>query len=183
MSLPNKLTIFRILLIPFFLITLLRPPDEFLMTLETRIYRSLPLIIFFIAMVTDVLDGFLARRSNQHSSLGRFLDPFADKLFLLSAFIVLSFMNRIPAWITAVVIVRDVIIVIGWAIIFVISGRSVISPSIYGKLTTFFQSATVLAVLLNVSCRSYIWHTAAFFTIVSGIDYTLKGSTHVNTED
>lgn len=182
MNLANKVTIFRIILIPFFLIALIRPPDKFLITLGTKIYNSMPLVIFFIAMFTDVLDGFLARKHGQKSALGSFLDPLADKLFLVSAFIVLAFLGKIPAWVTAVVISRDVIIVLGWAIIFVLTGKSVIVPSIYGKFTTFFQTVTILAVLLNVSYARYIWHGAVIFTIISGIDYIIKGSKHANDE-
>lgn len=182
MTLANKLTLSRLLLIPFFIISLIRPIDKFIMTFGAKTYNSIALAIFFFAMFTDVLDGFVARQKRERSSLGKFLDPLADKLFLLSAFIVLAFLGKIPPWITAVVVSRDIIIVLGWTVIFVITGDSVIVPSIYGKVTTFFQTLTVLAVLLEVPYDWIIWYAAVVFTIISGIDYTIKGTKRAGSE-
>jgi CDP-diacylglycerol--glycerol-3-phosphate 3-phosphatidyltransferase len=179
MTLANKLTLTRILLIPIFIITLIKPIDRFVMTFGSNTYNTVALLIFFFAMFTDVLDGFVARKKKQRSTLGGFLDPLADKLFLFSSFVILAFLGKIPAWITAVVVSRDLVIVLGWGIIFIITGESVIVPSIYGKLTTFFQTMTILAVLLEFPYAWIVWYAAILFTIVSGVDYTIKGSKRV----
>ncbi len=180
MSLANKVTVFRILLIPLFLIALIYSRDKFVIDLGNKTYNSIPLLIFFIAMVSDVLDGFIARKHRQQSSLGTFLDPLADKLFLVSAFIMLAFLQRVPYWVSVIVIGRDLVIVLGWAMIFAIIKQSIIVPSVYGKFTTFFQTLTVLAVLLEVSYVRYIWHIAVIFTLISGFDYIIKGYKQIN---
>ena len=180
MNLANKVSILRILLIPFFVISIIyyRPEKDFL--------RFIALGIFSLAVITDGIDGYIARISRKRSSLGTILDPMADKLLLVTAFICLSIANnlpsglRLPPWVPIVVISRDVIIVLGAAIIHLTTGKLQISPSYLGKLTTFLQMATIISVLTQYNYSPVIWNTAVFFTVISGVDYIRKGSRFLN---
>lgn len=180
MNIANKITILRILLIPFFVWTVLyyTPPHDYL--------RFAALAIFGVAVLSDALDGFLARVLKQKTTLGTILDPLADKLLLITAFICLTAANNLPAplrlpiWVPIIVVSRDIIIVIGAIIIFIIHGDIKISPSPLGKITTFFQMATIISVLLLYRHSNYIWNTAAAFTVLSGLDYVLRGARILN---
>jgi cardiolipin synthase len=173
MNLPNLLTILRILLIPFFIIAL------------SYQYQGLALVVFACAGLTDALDGFIARTFQQKTLIGAYLDPIADKLLLGTSFVtltVLSFPNKIPFWLTIVIISRDVIILLGIAILFMLGKKLVIAPSLLGKSTTFFQILIIAVVLLfNYLARPIpqlitllAWITLAV-TVVSGLDYLYKG--------
>ncbi len=106
------------------------------------------LVVFVIAAVTDAADGYFARRLNQKSTLGRVLDPVADKLLMVSTYVVLAGQGEIPVWLAVVVASRDVLIVGGVVVIKLFSTSSLkIEPSVWGKATTFFQILTVVAVL------------------------------------
>ena len=117
MNIPNLITILRILLIPVFIILLLYN------------HFSWALAVFAFCGVTDGLDGFIARNSNQRTVLGTYLDPMADKLLLISGFVTLSFLKIIPLWITIVLVSRDLILLIGTLILHMIQGYIVIEPS------------------------------------------------------
>ena len=176
LNLANKLSIFRILLIPPFIATIMyyAPERDFL--------RILAIAIFLLAIFTDALDGYLARIKRQRTQLGTFLDPLADKLLLITAFICLSIVKTLPPqfklapWIVITVISRDAIIVLGSAIIFMASGKLNVSPTMLGKITTSLQMGTVLAVLLQLKIFSPIMYTMIFFTVLSGLDYIRIGS-------
>jgi cardiolipin synthase (CMP-forming) len=135
-SIANWLTFLRILLIPVFITALM--------------YRRLDLALgsFVLAAITDVLDGYVARRTKV-TTLGRFLDPTADKLLLVSAFIVLPIVYQFPVWISAVVVSRDVIIALGYLTIYLHWGSARIRVRPLGKLTTFLQSFCVAALMLS----------------------------------
>jgi len=175
-NLANKLSIFRILLIPLFLASVMyyTPDKDFL--------RLLAIGIFSLAILSDVLDGYIARTKGQRSKAGAFLDPLADKLLLITAYLCLSFVKTLPAqfkfapWIVIIVISRDAIIVLGSAIIYMVEGKLNISPTILGKITTFLQMITVLALLSQFRGFSYIMYTMVFFTVLSGLDYIRIGS-------
>lgn len=176
MNLANKITIFRILLIPFFIGSLLYYG-------ETRPYlRLAALVIFAIAALTDAIDGGIARSRSQITELGIVLDPIADKLLITSAFISLSVIKnipvdlRIPAGAVLAVITRDIIIVLGSAIIYFLKGHLVIKPSWLGKLTTFFQMMAILTILAIFKYNKFLMYPAILFTILSGIDYIWRGS-------
>lgn len=173
MNLPNLITILRILLIPFFIVAL------------SYNYLGLALIIFVCSGLTDALDGFIARTFHQKTLIGAYLDPIADKLLLGTSFItltVLALPNQIPLWLTIFIISRDVIILLGIAILFMLGKKLVINPSFIGKSTTFFQILTIAMVLLfnymEQSVPQYIillsWITLAL-TAISGLDYIYKG--------
>ena len=104
--------------------------------------------MFVAGGITDSLDGAIARLTDSKTEFGAILDPLADKLLLLSSFCVLAFMDRVPSWLTVLVIIRDVILMGGYFTLFVVSGeRMAVRPSVIGKATTFFQLASVTVVL------------------------------------
>ncbi len=170
LNLANKITIARIIFIPFFIAAV--------------IYSKLgiALFIFSLAIISDAADGFIARTLKQKTALGTILDPVADKLLLVSAYICLSLANsipfglRLPPYVPIIVISRDAIIVLGSIIVYVVSGELKVAPSAIGKATTFFQMITIVAILVQFKYSSAIWNTAVIFTIFSGIDYVIKGS-------
>lgn len=168
MSLANFFTILRMVLIPVFIFALF----------ERQVGWAL--VAFVFAAVTDALDGFIARRT-QTTTLGRFLDPMADKLMLVSAFIVLPFVTRFPVWVTAVVVARDVVLSLGYLITYLIWGAARISVRPLGKITTLVQSIGVGLVMLATfymgSHRLVEWfsYLIAAVTVASGVDYVLFG--------
>jgi cardiolipin synthase len=176
MGLANWLTVLRILLIPVF-VTLL-------------VYRKpgLALGVFALAALTDLLDGYVARRRGSQSRLGAFLDPMADKLLLTASFVTLTYLRVLPAWITILVISRDVILVVGALLIHMVGGRIYPRPTWAGKLATFFQILTVLTGLLAryfkvpLAPRVMI-ALAAAFTVVSGLQYLVQGMRYLNATD
>ncbi len=176
MNLANKISIARILLIPFFVAAIIyyTPGNDFL--------RFAALAIFILAVLSDALDGYIARSRGQKTILGSYLDPLADKLLLITAFICLSIASNfpkghsLPAWFVLIIISRDAIIVLGSAVIYVTKGKLEIIPSNLGKITTFFQMLTVIVTLLHFNFAYIIWYLAAFFTVLSGVGYLRRGS-------
>ncbi|HEX9749544.1 MAG TPA: CDP-diacylglycerol--glycerol-3-phosphate 3-phosphatidyltransferase [Methylomirabilota bacterium] len=176
MGLPNWLTILRILLIPVF-VTLL-------------VYRraGLALLVFCLASLTDLLDGYIARSQGRQTRLGAFLDPVADKLLLTSGFVTLTWLKVIPFWITAVVVSRDVVLSIGVLVIHVAGGTVHPAPTWIGKMSTVFQMLTVLAAMASVYfqlvpvfvTKLLAWVTAGF-TITSGLQYIIRGLKQLET--
>jgi cardiolipin synthase (CMP-forming) len=175
-TLPNLLTVIRMALIPVF-VTLL-------------VYQRFgwALFVFVIAGITDGLDGLLARNLNQGSELGRILDPIADKLMLVTAFIFLSQRNilppplprhfPIPFWVTAAVISRDIFIVVGAAAINIVTGFRNFRPSLLGKASTVVQICAVVIVLVAVhfpELSGYVlptvYTTTFAFAVISGVHY------------
>lgn len=176
MNLANKISIVRILLIPFFIGSIVYYKNE------GSFASYLPLSIFFIAVMSDALDGFVARRFNQKTELGTILDPMADKLLIITAFICLSMSKsippnlKLPAWLPIVVISRDIIIVLGSVVVHFIRGNIQIVPTAWGKITTFLQMFTILAVLTKFHYSYVVWNIAGVFTAISGVDYIIRGS-------
>ncbi len=183
MGLPNWLTTLRILLIPVFVSLL--------------VYRraGAALLVFCLASLTDMLDGYIARVQGRQTRLGAFLDPLADKLLLTCGFVTLTWLKVIPFWITAVVVSRDLVLSIGVLVIHVAGGTVYPSPSWIGKMSTVFQMATVLAAMASVYfhvispgfTRVLAWITAGF-TITSGLQYIIMGlkqldEAHASVED
>ncbi|MBM4347097.1 MAG: CDP-alcohol phosphatidyltransferase family protein, partial [Deltaproteobacteria bacterium] len=137
MNLPNTLTLIRVLLIPVFVILIMNHSFWW------------ALITFAIAGITDGLDGLLARLTRQKTELGAFLDPIADKLLLISAYLTLAIIEILPGWLSVIVITRDIIILLGILVIMLISHPPQIRPSFISKVTTTFQILTVLLALLT----------------------------------
>lgn len=176
MNLANKISITRILLIPFFVAAIIyyTPQRDFL--------KFVALGIFILGVISDGLDGYIARTRQQKTILGAYIDPIADKLLLVTAFICLSMVNNfpknssLPPWVVLIVVSRDIIIILGSVIIYIIKGKVDIIPSKLGKVTTFFQMLTVISVLLHFRYSFVIWTAAIIFTILSGIGYIRRGS-------
>ncbi|UCD54924.1 MAG: CDP-diacylglycerol--glycerol-3-phosphate 3-phosphatidyltransferase [Candidatus Omnitrophota bacterium] len=174
MNLPNKITIFRILLIPFFISFILYSKWE------------IALIIFIIAAISDGLDGYLARTLKQRTELGRILDPIADKMLILSAFISFCVASNLPAsvkppyYVPIVIISREGIIILGALLIYFIKGKIEMKPTGISKITTFLQMITVISILLKLAVSAVLWNVAVAFTIYSGLDYIIKGSRLLN---
>jgi cardiolipin synthase (CMP-forming) len=180
MGLANKITIVRILLVPFLMASLFyyKPEYDFL--------RFIALGIFFVCALTDAIDGYVARKFYQKTELGKILDPLADKLLILTAFLCLSVLKEIPAaskippWLTMIVLSRDSIILLGSVIIFIILKNIDIKPSPFGKATTFFQMTTVVLSLLQFGFIAFLWYTTAFLTVLSCLHYVWRGSKVLN---
>ena len=148
MNLPNKLTIFRIILVPLMVIVpLLGLNNE---------YFGIPLqyliidFIFIVASITDKLDGYLARKNNQVTTFGKFLDPLADKILVLAAMVMLVEMNRLPAWIPIIVLAREFMIS-GYRLIAVEKGGKVIAASNWGKLKTVTQMLAIILAFVDLN--------------------------------
>ena len=173
MGLANWLTVLRILLIPVFISLL--------------VYRrpGAALLVFLAAAITDLLDGYVARRHHMQSRLGAFLDPMADKLLLVSSFVTLTWLKALPFWIAAVVISRDMILLLGALAIHMAGLRIHPRPTWAGKAATFFQILTVLAGLGSHFLRAplgvtgFMWLAAAF-TVISGLQYIVQGMRFLN---
>ena len=165
MTVPNLITIMRIILTPLFVIYLLG--DEFLPAL----------VLFIIAGLSDAADGFIARVFDQKSKLGAFLDPLADKILLVSAFLVLAAKGLIRPWLTVIVISRDILIMLGVLLLFLNNQEFKGRPSVWSKMTTLLQLVTVFAVLTK-DHFSYLYHysqwlfwATGILTIASGLLY------------
>ena len=165
MTVPNLISTIRIILAPIFVIYLIN--DQLLSSL----------IVFMIAGASDGIDGLVARIFNQKSRLGTYLDPIADKIVLVSAFVGLSVRELLPAWLAVTVISRDVLIFLGVLILFLSNPNIAVRPTISSKITTCFQFITVIAAFIrqysdylafSYSCLIYL---TAFLTIISGLQY------------
>ena len=148
MNLPNKLTLFRIILVPIMVIvSFFDIPGSFLGISTTMWIMEL---IFIIASITDKLDGYLARKNNQVTNFGKFLDPIADKILVVAAMILFVEMGRLPAWIPIIVLFRE-FIVSGYRLIAVEKSGNVIAASIWGKLKTVTQMLGLIIALIDVN--------------------------------
>ena len=168
MNLPNKLTMFRVILIPFFIVFLLIPITPY----DTWI----ALAIFVIASLTDLLDGKIARKYNLVTNFGKFMDPLADKLLVCSALICLIELDKIPSWMVIIIIAREFIIS-GFRLVASDNGV-VIAASYFGKFKTTFQMLAVCLMIadlpaLHVVTQVVLW-IAVILTVVSLIDYLVK---------
>jgi CDP-diacylglycerol--glycerol-3-phosphate 3-phosphatidyltransferase len=171
MNLPNKLTMFRVILIPFFVFFLLAPYFE-------GYGNYIAVAIFIVASLTDLLDGKIARKYNLVTNFGKFMDPLADKLLVCSALICLVELGSLPAWIVIIIIAREFIIS-GFRLIASDNGV-VIAASYWGKFKTTFQMLMVIVLILNIDLAFFrilgvilIW-IATILTVVSLIDYIAK---------
>lgn len=148
MNLPNKLTIFRIILVPIMVIIPFFPIEGELFNIQIK--WLLIALIFIIASITDKLDGYLARSRNEITTFGKFLDPIADKILVLAAMIMLVEASRLPAWIPIIVLFRE-FIVSGYRLIAVEKSGNVIAASIWGKLKTVTQMVGLIIALIDVN--------------------------------
>ena len=178
MTTANKITILRILLIPFFVVLVLYYAQG-----GKEVYRSLAILCFALAAICDGVDGYVARRFNQRSELGAILDPLADKLLLVSGIVVLSFdhapyLESVPLWLTGTIIGRDILILIGMVLIQLMVGKVKVRPRIVGKVATVLQMILVLWIMLKWTedwLRALTLVTA-ICTGISGLLYVWDGS-------
>ena len=171
MNLPNKLTIFRIILIPFFVFFLLAPYCE-------GYGNYIAVAIFIVASLTDLLDGKIARKYKLVTNFGKFMDPLADKLLVCSAMICLIELDSIPSWVVIIIISREFIIS-GFRLVASDNGV-VIAASYWGKFKTTFQMLMVIVLILNIKTPFFNYLgiilivIATTLTIISLIDYIVK---------
>jgi CDP-diacylglycerol--glycerol-3-phosphate 3-phosphatidyltransferase len=168
----NKISTFRILSVPFFIAALVyyTPQRDYL--------RLVALFIFILGVISDAADGYIARKSKQQSQAGLILDPLGDKLLLMSAYLCLYLVPlkvKFPLPVILIVISRDVLILLGAVVIFIVKQRINIFPTRWGKITTTLQMCAVICVLIQLPFAFIFWWPAAFFTIISGTDYIKRG--------
>ena len=171
MNLPNKLTLFRVILIPFFVFFLLAPYFN-------GYGNYIAVAIFIIASLTDFLDGKIARKYNLVTNFGKFMDPLADKLLVCSALICLISLGRIPSWVVIIIIAREFIIS-GFRLIASDNGV-VIAASYWGKFKTASQMIMVIVLVLNLPGSVFsvigtvLIYVSLALTVISLIDYIVK---------
>ena len=191
MNLPNKLSIFRIILVPIMVIIPFLGIDGKIFGIPTE--WIIIDLIFIIASITDKLDGYLARKNNQVTTFGKFLDPLADKILVLAAMVMLVEMSKLPAWIPIIVLARE-FMVSGYRLIAVEKGGEVIAASKWGKLKTVTQMIAIILAILDLNAFgecfkgvlqggdlilnlivTILMIVQVIATIFSGIDY-MKGA-------
>jgi len=181
MTTANKVTILRILLIPFFVVETL-----YYVKTGNELHRLAAILSFAGTAILDGVDGYIARRYNQISELGKILDPLADKLLLVSGVVLLSFDNtprlgQVPLWLTGIIIGRDFLILVGMVVIHYTVGKVKVHPRVMGKIATVFQMIVVSWILLRWNYEFggqwlKLWTIgAAAFTGASGLLYILDG--------
>ena len=164
MNIANKLTLSRMIMVPFFLVAVYFEKDSQVLPISA--------IIFAVASFTDFLDGYLARKYNLITDFGKFMDPLADKVLVVAALAVLVEMNLIPAWMIVLIITREYAVSILRAI--AANTGQVIAASQGGKAKTVSQIIAVLMLLLNIKYGIYVMWIAVILTCVSGRDYLMK---------
>jgi len=178
MTTANKITILRILLIPFFVVEIL-----YYVKNGNEIHRLLGVLCFATAAICDGVDGYIARRYNQRSELGAILDPLADKLLLVSAVVLLSFdhepyLQAVPLWLTGTIIGRDILLLVGLLVIQMTVHKISVKPRFLGKLATVLQMVVVIWILLKweASWLQALTLSSALATGISGLLYVIDGS-------
>ncbi|MDR3240581.1 MAG: CDP-diacylglycerol--glycerol-3-phosphate 3-phosphatidyltransferase [Lactobacillaceae bacterium] len=180
MNLPNQLTIFRIILIPIFAVVLMLPVDLWGGN-QLPITHLVAAIIFIVASLTDTADGQIARRQHLVTNFGKFADPLADKLLVMTALIFFVQFNWVPAWMVAVVVIRE-LAVTGLRTLIVENNGTVLAAAMPGKIKTTTQMLAIIFFLLHnfgfslihvPFAQIMIW-IAVFFTVYSGVEYFWK---------
>ena len=169
-NIPNALTLGRILIIPVFIVLLT--------VWQSSLSHVLAAIIFALASITDYLDGYLARKWKVVSNFGKFADPMADKILVMTAFIMLVELKMAPAWVVAIIICRE-LAVTGLRLLLVENGGTVLAAAMPGKIKTFSQMFAIIFLLLHWNLPGQILlYIALFFTLYSGYDY-FKGAAYL----
>jgi CDP-diacylglycerol--glycerol-3-phosphate 3-phosphatidyltransferase len=187
MTTANKITILRILLVPFFVVEVL-----YYVQSGNELHRLLGLLAFSVAAILDGVDGYVARHYNQRSELGTILDPIADKLLLVSGIVVLSFdhaprLGQIPLWLTGIIIGRDLLLGLGVVTVRLVVGAVTVRPRFTGKIATVFQMVVVLwlllrwNIMLNGQWLKLLTLGAGLFTGVSGLLYVWDGTQQLSS--
>lgn len=193
MTTANKITVLRILMIPAFVTMAIYYGESIQRGAPLEWQRLAAILIFLLASVSDGLDGYVARRYKQRSSLGVILDPIADKGLLLSGIITLSISNwsqvdpdygKFPIWFPVLVITRDAVILVGAVVLYLLNGKVHVRPSWTGKVATVLQMIAIAWVMLQFRFipLSFVVGCAAVFTFVSGVVYVLEGMRQLQAE-
>lgn len=166
-NLPNLLTLIRIIMIPIFIVMTSISPS-------TAMHIAAA-VVFAIASFTDYLDGYLARKWHVVTNFGKFADPLADKMLVMSAFIMLVGLEQAPAWVAAIIICRE-LAVTGLRLLLVENGGTVLAAAMPGKIKTVTQMLSIILLLCHIPYLGTVMlYIALFFTIYSGYDY-FKGA-------
>jgi cardiolipin synthase len=166
MTLANKITILRIITIPVFAILLLQE------------YNTVAAVLFAFSAITDIVDGAVARGLKQKTVLGSYLDPLADKLLLGAAYVTLAHERLAPMWVFVVVFSRDLLILLGWNVLYILTQNKTLTPRWPGKLTTFSQMAAALFLMLlpESPLRPFFVWPMVLLTAASTVDYVWVGA-------
>ena len=186
MTLANKITIARILLIPVFVLFAVYYGRSVEQERPQEWQRWAAVTVFLVASVTDCLDGWVARRFGQRSPLGAVLDPIADKGLLLTAIITLSLSKwtyAFPLWFPVLVIARDAVIVTGCVLLKHLNNHLEVRPSSWGKTASALQMVAIAWVMLQLPHYIYSVYAAGFFTLVSGVGYMFDGISQLRQHD
>ncbi|MGX7014243.1 CDP-diacylglycerol--glycerol-3-phosphate 3-phosphatidyltransferase [Vagococcus silagei] len=183
MNLPNKLTVLRIMMIPLFIVIAVAPLNwgvVYVGNAALFVTQIVAAIIFAVASITDWLDGYLARKMKLVTNFGKFADPLADKMLVMTAFIVLVGQGRAPSWVVAIIVCRE-LAVTGLRLLLVEDGE-VMAAAWPGKVKTATQMVAIILLLIDnvpfnlmhLPIAQIMLYTCLFFTIYSGIDYFAK---------
>jgi cardiolipin synthase len=177
MNLPNIMTLTRVLLIPLFVIFIIN-----------KLF-VLALITFAVAGITDGIDGMVARITQKRTELGAYLDPIADKLLLMAAFVTLAIIEILPSWLAVIVVTRDVIILVGFLVLLLTNYHPKIQPSLISKATTVFQISTIILVFMAgyasifKELSTIAIYGTSILTILSGAQYIYLGTHILNAKE
>lgn len=167
---PNALTLARILVIPVFILILT--------VWDSLASHIIAMVLFALASLTDYLDGYLARKWQVVTNFGKFADPMADKILVMTAFIMLVEIGSAPAWVVAIIICRE-LAVTGLRLLLVENGGTVLAAALPGKIKTFSQMFAIIFLLFHLQLLGTITlYIALFFTLYSGYDY-FKGASYL----
>lgn len=163
LNIPNTLTMMRILIVPIFVMALIYGRYK------------IALFLFVLATITDTLDGLIARKTGQKTLIGAFLDPLADKVILMTSFIIFAILKWIPYWLVIIVISRDLIVVIGWMVLYIITGSSRVEVSWFGKVAIAAQFLLIAYKLISINFPKTIPQPTMEVYILVGILTTISG--------
>jgi len=186
----NRISLFRILCTPVFAGLLLHYREltsKGATTEQLNRYLFAAILVFVVAIISDGVDGIIARAFKQKTFLGTILDPVADKVLLMSATIILSLplglKYKIPSWLTVAIISRDILILVGGLLIYLVMGKIKFSPHYLGKITTFLQMVTIFLVLVQSEFTGILFYLTMLFTILSGLNYLYRETRLINTQN
>jgi len=173
LNIPNILTFIRIIILPVFVTALIYEKNDY------------ALYLFIAAGLTDMLDGLFARIARQKTQFGAFLDPLADKLLLITSFVIFSMYEWIPKWLAIIVISRDIIVMLGWLLLYLVYHRTKVEPSLFGKAAILSQVMLIAYTLFSINFDikmpvAWMFFLVAFLTIISGIQYVYIGLKQTN---
>ena len=177
MNIANKLTVFRVILVPFFVV--------FMLTDFTAYNRWIAFAIFVVATITDKLDGTIAHRYNMVTTFGKFMDPIADKLLVSSALMCLTASGEVPAWVTILIIGRE--FAISGIRLIAADNNVAIAASWWGKSKTIAQMAMIIIILMNIPALELfgqiVMYISVALTLISLVDYIVKNKDVLAIED